>query len=324
MRSAQDIFKIRGGIRIAGGYLCHCWGPIHKRGDRNPSLQVSDNPGKLPGLFCHTGCEWKDLVSHPIMQGTISNIQSSDRHGTFFLENGNNRIPEWQKAYITETILGSEDIRNTVAQDYLEHQRGLTGVIDEELALTCRFKPNAKFKSDGVLETAPAIVSIMRPFTQIMQEAFGPYFDQPNDAVNLMRRQDLWQAIHRIRLCRNGKKVWRGMLGPAKGAVIFLSCPIMAAYRQVITVAEGLETALSAKKRGFQGVIAAGSSGAIASLPYIDGVREIFLCVETDVASRKAIEKCGNAWHHAGAKVRLVEPSEGAGDLNDEDREVYS
>lgn len=39
-----------------------CPGPLHQNGDRKPSLQVTSNNVGV-GLYCHTGCDTKDIVS---------------------------------------------------------------------------------------------------------------------------------------------------------------------------------------------------------------------------------------------------------------------
>jgi hypothetical protein len=46
----------------SGNYACHCPGPLHKNGDKNPSLSVKNGAdGKLL-LCCHAGCEYRDIV----------------------------------------------------------------------------------------------------------------------------------------------------------------------------------------------------------------------------------------------------------------------
>jgi hypothetical protein len=61
--SARDISATLGGKRMDdGNYLCRCPCPMHKRGDRNPSLSVKDGrDGKLL-LFCFAGGEFPEIV----------------------------------------------------------------------------------------------------------------------------------------------------------------------------------------------------------------------------------------------------------------------
>jgi hypothetical protein len=47
----------------SGNYSCHCPGPMHKNGDANPSLSVKDGANGRPLLFCHAGCDFRDIVA---------------------------------------------------------------------------------------------------------------------------------------------------------------------------------------------------------------------------------------------------------------------
>ena len=46
-----------------GNYKCRCPGPLHKHGDRTPSLSVADGRNGRPVLFCFAGCEYDDITS---------------------------------------------------------------------------------------------------------------------------------------------------------------------------------------------------------------------------------------------------------------------
>jgi hypothetical protein len=62
MMTAQDIAAALGGRRTSdGSYVCRCPCPMHKHGDRNPSLSVKDGRNRL--LFhCFAGGEYDDIV----------------------------------------------------------------------------------------------------------------------------------------------------------------------------------------------------------------------------------------------------------------------
>lgn len=62
--SAETVFRGLGGFRTARGYLCRCPVPSHGqgRGDRNPSLFVSDGQRRLV-LTCFAGCSWPDIAA---------------------------------------------------------------------------------------------------------------------------------------------------------------------------------------------------------------------------------------------------------------------
>jgi putative DNA primase/helicase len=69
MMAAREIASALGGKRMGdGGYLCRCPGPLHRHGDRNPSLSVKDGRNRL--LFhCFAGCTYDEIVSAPRARG---------------------------------------------------------------------------------------------------------------------------------------------------------------------------------------------------------------------------------------------------------------
>jgi hypothetical protein len=46
----------------SGNFACHCPGPLHKNGDRNPSLSVKDGKNGRPIFYCHAGCNFRDVI----------------------------------------------------------------------------------------------------------------------------------------------------------------------------------------------------------------------------------------------------------------------
>jgi hypothetical protein len=56
----------------SGNYACHCPGPLHKAGDANPSLSVKDGNNGRPILYCHAGCDFRDIVAALERQGILS------------------------------------------------------------------------------------------------------------------------------------------------------------------------------------------------------------------------------------------------------------
>lgn len=60
--SAETVFRSLGGSRTARGFLCRCPVPSHGqgRGDRNPSLFVTDGARRLM-TTCFAGCSWQDI-----------------------------------------------------------------------------------------------------------------------------------------------------------------------------------------------------------------------------------------------------------------------
>lgn len=318
MLSAFDIFKARGGVKMGmNSYLVRCPCSAHRNGDRNPSLAISGGPGERPRLHCFAGGDWREIGT--LLGADINHRASSAQPPHNDLEAERKKL-EWQSGVIRSIITTSEQLPGTIGEDYLR-SRGVWKAFDRAVGMSLLFQNGLRFGSRGEEEIAPGIVAVMRPLADVMREAFRD-LENPEALQSLMRRREYWQAIHRTRLENDGRKHSRSMFGGSKGAVIFLDDPFEIAARQIVTAAEGVESALSARLRGFRGCIAAANAGAIASLPVVDGIRELVLCAENDIASRKAVEQCANRWDGAGVSVSVVQPRDGVSDLNDLDRQV--
>jgi hypothetical protein len=62
--TAQDIAAALGGRRVGeGNYMCRCPGPLHREGDRHPSLSVKDGPNGRALLYCFAGCAYGEIVT---------------------------------------------------------------------------------------------------------------------------------------------------------------------------------------------------------------------------------------------------------------------
>jgi putative DNA primase/helicase len=113
-------------------------------------------------------------------------------------------------------------------------------------------------------------------------------------------------AVHRTYLDQNGSKTKRKMLGPCRGAAIKL-----ASVRDMLVVAEGIETALAATAAGMMPVWAMGSAGAIGALAPIPEVTTLVILAEIDGgASQEAIASCAHRWCGiTGKKVFVITPT---------------
>jgi hypothetical protein len=62
MITAQEVARALGGKRMGdGNYMCRCPCPLHKHGDRNPSLSVKDGRNNLL-LYCFAGGEYDEIL----------------------------------------------------------------------------------------------------------------------------------------------------------------------------------------------------------------------------------------------------------------------
>ena len=124
------------------------------------------------------------------------------------------------------------------------------------------------------------------------------------------------RAIQRTFLSKDGLKITRRMLGPAKGCAIMID--------QIdgtsLAIGEGLESTLSGRVFGYSPAWAVGSAGAVASFPVLEEIERLFIFAENDKsgANESAILECRERWIAAGKQVTAICPPPGCGDLNDE------
>jgi putative DNA primase/helicase len=74
--SAREIAIALGGKRIGDDWLCRCPGPLHRDGDRNPSLSVKDGFTGKPVLHCFAGCNYHDIVAALEQRGILMRRRS--------------------------------------------------------------------------------------------------------------------------------------------------------------------------------------------------------------------------------------------------------
>jgi hypothetical protein len=122
------------------------------------------------------------------------------------------------------------------------------------------------------------------------------------------------QAISRIVLDRQGRKIERKFLGPTGGAAVMLD-PFDSVTHGLI-IGEGVETCLAARQLGLKPAWALGSAGAVETFPVLGGVACLTILAEHCERNARAVEACGCRWHAAGCEV-LINRSAFGKDLND-------
>ena len=127
------------------------------------------------------------------------------------------------------------------------------------------------------------------------------------------------QAVSRIFLDRDGRKIARRFLGPVRGAAIKVDAGESVTHG--LHIGEGLETCLAAHQLVLRPVWALGSAGAVASFPILAGIESLTLLAEHDQASARAVEACAARWDAAGREV-LINRAISGKDLNDALRNV--
>ena len=122
------------------------------------------------------------------------------------------------------------------------------------------------------------------------------------------------QAVSRVFLTPDGRKLERKFFGPVRGAAVTLDA--FDTVTHGLHVGEGIETCQAARQLGLRPTWALGSCGAIERLPVLGGVECLTILAEHDDASAKAVEACAARWHGAGREVLINRPI-GGKDLND-------
>jgi hypothetical protein len=103
------------------------------------------------------------------------------------------------------------------------------------------------------------------------------------------------------------------MLGRAKGAAIKIDSGEAVTFG--LHIAEGIESALAARRLGYGPIWALGSAGAIASFA-LPGLDALTIVTDDDIAGRRAAETCAGRSEAAGVEA-LIAHAIGGGDAAD-------
>lgn len=302
-------FDIRAIARALGGDVAGpnqvtCPGPGHSKHDRSLSVVFSstsvftvhsfagdpwpickDHVARLLGVPQQ---EWRSDLRAPRMPAPAPS-DHAQHHSAFAL-----RI--WQTAL--PPILSP-------VQRYLEGRNLQISTTPLAYGDTIRFLPACPFmlKTGGRVRL-PAMVTLFRDVLT----------NEP-------------RAIHRTALAADGSGKAkmkdlepRQMLGPVKNCAIKLSDD--SEVTAGLTIAEGLENALTAYMGGLRPVWALGSAGAIRTFPVVPGIGAITILADHDRAGLEAARECGRRWADAGREVTIAYPPRQGADWNDLQREA--
>lgn len=187
--SAETVFRALGGFRTARGYLCRCPVPLHGqgRGDRNPSLFVSDGERRLV-LTCFAGCSWHDIAAALDSRNLSEEAAPPRREPPPPKTTTADAAALWREALPVE---------GTLAARYVD-ARGLPPPPP-----SLRFLPDAPYSSRRLM---PALVAGMQDVERQLV------------AVQLT-------FLHPSRPEKAGVKRPRRIIGPARGAALRLAAP---------------------------------------------------------------------------------------------------
>jgi hypothetical protein len=262
-----------------------CPGPRHSRADR--SLHVSFESGAPEGFIVRSYAgddfaECRDHVKAVLgIERELNSFRPEPRPTRPPLATDNDNRP-LALAVWAEAV----DPLGTLVERYLAGRKLRTP--PDAAGRVIRFHPACPFGR----ERAPAMICAMRSIV--------------GDEIT---------GIHRRRLTEGGNKIGTAMMLGNAGVIKVDPDEVVT---QGLGIAEGVETALQAREWGWRPVWAAGSAGAIGRFPVLAGVESLVIFGENDAGTNaKEAAKCSARWVEAGRDVRIHNPPDGYGDLND-------
>jgi hypothetical protein len=303
--TARGIAHALGGRRAQrladGGYLIPCPVASHGkgRGDRSPSLRISDGDTQLL-VRCFAGCDARDVLDELRRRGLLDHAHApriSDFDRRAVNAQAEMRRPRTADdlariRHVRDIWHEARDSRGTLAERYLREHRRLD-VPDDLAGRVLRFHPACPWRNEntGKIERIPALIV--------------PFRSLDDDEIT---------GIHRIALEPFSAKPQRRMLGVVHRAAVKLDDWVM----DELAIGEGLETCMAARLLGIRPTWALGSVGGIAHFPVLPGIPVLRIISENDQgSSAAAIELCGPRWQAAGRRVRIIKPALNFKDLND-------
>ena len=178
-------------------------------------------------------------------------------------------------------------LRGTIAEKYL---RSRCIEVPAEALEVLRFHPRCPWG----IGTRQAMVALVRDIIT----------DEPT-------------GIHRTALTVDGRKLDRPkLLGPSAGGAIKLSGEDIVGE---LTIAEGIETTLSAMILGFGPAWSVIDAGGIAKFPAMPWIKRLTVIVDNDESGtgQKAAAECLARWKAAGMRARSLMPPTPGQDFND-------
>jgi len=302
MMTAAEIAHALGGHRIGqDSYIARC--PAHE--DRTPSLSLTDTGDGLVLWHCHANCSQRDVRDALVAKGLWPRPGDAGEPVRRVKPNPPPKPARSDRGDLVPRLWReSVDPRGTLAEQYLRG-RGLD-LEDDLCDRVLRFHGHCPFGKDDAAKAvfAPALIVAFRRFRD----------DDENRAP---------QAIHRIGLDQDGRKIGKMMLGPVGGCAVKLDAD--QDIEQGLGVCEGLETGLAIRATGWRPVWALGSAGAIQTFPPIPGIEALTIFADHDAIDPKtskrpgqdAARKCAQRWADAGCEAVIHLRAAGGKDFAD-------
>jgi putative DNA primase/helicase len=294
MTAAENIAALLGGEHRSGDWWrCRC--PVHD--SRGPSLAPRDGERGLI-VKCFAGCDSRDVLAEIRRRGLFAEsvcgfpeFRESTTRGREprSLTNTASRNDADRIALATRVWSQTQEARGTPVVPYLA-DRGITMPVPASL----RWAPSLR-RRDG--SRGPAMVAIV----EHVERGFAGVHR------TWLRQNDVAPQWHRLD---------RAMLGPVGGGAVRL-----APAAELVMVAEGIETALSAMQATGLSAWAALSTSGIAGLvlPSLPLAATVVILADNDIngAGERAARVVAARWLAEGRQVRIAMPPEPGTDFND-------
>jgi len=299
MSTARDIASALTGRRAQrladGSYLVPCPVPSHGkgRGDRNPSLRLTDGQTQLL-VRCYSGCDARDVLDVLRQRGLLED-----------------REPR------RNTSISTPGVKRVAEERERARKLGLAERTWNE-AVCIEGTPGALFLHKRRID-----IALAPDFGGLRWHQQCPWIGGSTGCIIARYTEAITGEPRGIwrRTTKKGEKP--RTLGPMAGCVIRLWPDDAIATGLVL--GEGVETTLAApldiSHRGtlLQPAWAAGCADSMANFPVLAGITTLTLLVDHDRngTGQEAAAKCARRWVDAGREVIRLTPRELGADFND-------
>ena len=275
--NAARIGLALGGKKNGGGWLVSCPCPNHGngRGDRNPSLSVSDGDDGRLLVRCFAGCTFEDVMDQFRHRGLVSapSVANTNKRSNGFSGHKAAPVPFDTPVKPDPTALEiwkeAEPIYGTIAEEYLQRR--------------------------GILLTPPALCH--------HRGAMVAAVTQPDGSITAIQRTPIKPDFSR------GDRMTKGPLG--NGAVR------LGAAQEIMGIAEGTETALSAMALTGMSVWASLGGKRLHNVELPPFVREVHIFCDNDQPGREAAFRASDVHRALGRDVEIRRPPPEFKDYNE-------
>jgi len=281
--NAEHVARALGGRPSPTGFVCPCPLPGHGRcrGDRRPSLSVTDGEGDRLLVHCFGGCDPLDVLAELRRRGLVEDPKrqpwpprpSRRRAPVIVAEPHPEAVALWRSAVS----------RGEHVERYLRGRR-----IGLPIPPTIRQGAGLLY---GRIPMPTMLAAVQGPDRRVV-------------------------AVQETRLTWQGRKAPIDKPRWTTGK-LYDGAVRLAAAGEVLGLAEGVETALSAMQLAGVPVWASLGSERLSLVRIPDSVSELHVFGDNDDPGRKAADQTAKRWTKRGITVRLRFPPDGFGDWND-------